>query len=995
MPRIPDTEIDRIKRETDLAALVRSRGVELKKHGTGNLIGTCPFHEDKDPSFIVTPAKGLFHCMGCGVAGNAIQFVEKFDGVSFRHAFEILNAGPAAFTPPADAPLKKATVPRLDLPFDPDANDATLMRQVVDYYHERLLTTPAALDYLRGRGLYSEEAVDRFRLGFADRTLCLRLPEKNRKDGAAIRTRLQSLGLLRESGHEHFNGSLVVPVFDERGDVSEIYGRKIGVKLRAGTPLHLYLPGPHAGIWNPDALNEPDLILCEAPLDALTFWIHGFRNVTFIYGTNGGTDELFETILARKVQRVRIAYDADEAGNLAAERDIERLTAHGVECFRVKFPHGMDANEYARKVTPAPKSLAAALNAAEWHGGGAPPKPHTPTRAHSSSLAAIAAKEKEAASAEGGPASGGNKEAASIFAPPRETSSLERVGEYHTLQLGSREYRVGGLDKNNSLDVMKVTVRIRSGVRFHLDSFDLLRDGDRRRFIERAYEETTLEKELIKRDLGKLLLALEEEQTARLTAALKPETRNLKPDLTPEERAEALAFLKAPDLVNKIGETFDACGLVGEESNRLAAYLACTSRKLDKPLAVIIQSTSAAGKSTLMEAVLSLFPPEEQVKYSAMTGQSLYYLGETNLKHRILAIVEEEGAEKASYALKLLQSEGELTIASTGKDPHTGRMETQEYHVEGPVMIFLTTTAIDIDEELQNRCLTLTVDESREQTERIHTLQRQARTLEGLRLKKEKQRLLALLRNAQRLLEPVDVVNPWADQLTFTADRTRTRRDHEKYLTLIDAIALLHQHQRSRSQRSEDGGQQSDLGSPTSDLGSYITVTLDDIALANRLAPDLLGRSLDELPPQTRRLLGCIKELVRDICKREDVEQRLALFSRRELCACSGWTYSQVKRHLVRLQELEYVAPRYGRMGTAMRYELLIGLDEPIDAQHIGLLDVAKLKPMTKTRTGKTGGWTPPCQNRMARLDADESTTNANLATLPDRTSGPALVALS
>jgi len=198
MPRIPDTEIDRIKRETDLAALVRSRGVELKKHGTGNLIGTCPFHEDKDPSFIVTPAKGLFHCMGCGVAGNAIQFVEKFDGVSFRHAFEILNAGPAAFTPPADAPLKKATVPRLDLPFDPDANDATLMRQVVDYYHERLLTTPAALDYLRGRGLYSEEAVDRFRLGFADRTLCLRLPEKNRKDGAAIRTRLQSLGLLRE-----------------------------------------------------------------------------------------------------------------------------------------------------------------------------------------------------------------------------------------------------------------------------------------------------------------------------------------------------------------------------------------------------------------------------------------------------------------------------------------------------------------------------------------------------------------------------------------------------------------------------------------------------------------------------------------------------------------------------------------------------------------------------------------------------------------------------
>ncbi len=170
--------------------------------------------------------------------------------------------------------------------------------------------------------------------------------------------------------------------------------------------------------------------------------------------------------------------------------------------------------------------------------------------------------------------------------------------------------------------------------------------------------------------------------------------------LSAEERAEALAFLKSPDLVERIGAAFDACGLVGEDANRLAAYLACTSRKLDKPLAVIIQSTSAAGKSTLMEAVLAMFPEEERVKYSAMTGQSLYYLGETDLQHKILAIVEEEGAGKASYALKLLQSEGELTIASTGKDPQTGRMETQEYHVEGPIMLFLTTTAMDIDEEL-------------------------------------------------------------------------------------------------------------------------------------------------------------------------------------------------------------------------------------------------------------------------------------------------------
>jgi hypothetical protein len=204
-----------------------------------------------------------------------------------------------------------------------------------------------------------------------------------------------------------------------------------------------------------------------------------------------------------------------------------------------------------------------------------------------------------------------------------------------------------------------------------------------------------------------------------------------------------------------------------------------------------------------MDAVLSFFPEEERIKYSAMTGQSLYYLGETNLKHKILAVVEEAGAERASYALKLLQSEGELTIASTGKDPATGKMVTQEYHVEGPVMIFLTTTAIDLDEELQNRCLTLTVDESAEQTERIHRVQRQRRTLAGLVAHQTRQDTLRKLRNAQRLLSPLHVVNPYAPELTFATARTRNRRDHEKYLTLIDAIALLHQFQRERKSLPE------------------------------------------------------------------------------------------------------------------------------------------------------------------------------------------------
>lgn len=275
-----------------------------------------------------------------------------------------------------------------------------------------------------------------------------------------------------------------------------------------------------------------------------------------------------------------------------------------------------------------------------------------------------------------------------------------------------------------------------------------------------------------------------------------------------------------------------------------------------------------------MDAVLNLMPDEERIQYSAMTGQSLFYLGETDLQHKILAIAEEEGVRQAAYALKLLQSDGELTIASTGKDEATGNLVTKQYRVKGPVMLMLTTTAIDVDEELLNRCLVLTINETREQTRAIHVRQRAAQTLEGLLAATDREAVTALHRNAQRLLKPVHVVNPFAHLLTFLDDKTRTRRDHVKYLTLIRSIALLHQHQRE-VKRVEHRGQTLD----------YIEVTRDDIALANRIAHDVLGRTLDELPPQTRRLLTLLSDWVMAQCAARDETREAFRFTRREVRA--------------------------------------------------------------------------------------------------------------
>jgi DNA primase len=962
MARIPDADIERLKNEVAVERLVESAGIALKKSGK-DLIGTCPFHEDDEPSLVVTPAKNLWHCFGCQTGGGPIDWVMKLRGVSFRHAVELLHADPSLAVQ-ATGPVKWTTVRTLPAPVALDADDQALLRQTADYYHETLKQSPEALAYLQARGLGHPELVAHFTLGYANRTLGLRLPHKTRKAGAEIRTRLEKVGVYRASGHEHFNGSLVVPVIDSAGNVTEMYGRKITDGLRKGTPLHLYLPGPHRGVWNGAALAvSPEIILCESLIDAMTFWCAGYRNVTASYGVEGFTDDHLAAFKEHGTERVLIAYDRDDAGERAAERLAERLIANGIDCYRIQFPKGMDANEYALKVQPASKSLGALIRKAQWMGKGeAPAQPSPMPVAAPAGIPPLAAEEVPVQATP-------VPLPASPMPGPAFTIDADVKDNEVVLVLGERRYRVRGLSKNLAYDVLKVNVLASNGDAFHVDTFDLYNARARASYIAQAAVELRIAEDVLKVDLGRVLLKLEALQEAQIQAALQPKEPEAVA-MEPHEREAALALLRDPDLLQRIADDFDACGIVGEATNKLVGYLAATSRRLDAPLAIVIQSSSAAGKSSLMDAVLALMPDEERVKYSAMTGQSLFYMGEVNLKHKILAIVEEEGASRASYALKLLQSEGELTIATTGADPKTGNLVTQEYRVEGPVMMFLTTTAIDIDEELMNRCLVLTVDEDREQTRAIHRLQREKRTLQGLVRKEQKQRILALHRNAQRLLKKLAVVNPYADQLTFLDDRTRTRRDHEKYLTLIDTIALLHQYQRPLKSTMA-GGQRLE----------YIEVTVGDIAQANRLAHEVLGRSLDELPPQTRRVLAALSKWIGSVMAERELRRADVRFTRSDVRRVTGLSDTQCCIHVDRLVALEYVLVHRGTRGQSFEYELLYdGAGDTGRSFVAGLIDVDTLT--TASSRGQTGQFTGPSRPHLGEDSAQ--VREAGNASAPD-----------
>ncbi|VAW75805.1 DNA primase, phage associated [hydrothermal vent metagenome] len=656
------------------------------------------------------------------------------------------------------------------------------------------------------------------------------------------------------------------------------------------------------------------------------------------------TNEI-DTFKGSPVKRALIAYPGTKDGDVSVEILSKQLTAVGIQCYRVEFNQGLDANSYALSHSPASKSLGDVIRKAVWMGAD---KPHVDLSLDKSiddnneSIVinsdldlnqqdesneiptSIMARDDEKDNDTSIPAT--------VLPIPAVDVEAEIKNNIIIMCFDNCRYRIRGLENNTVANQLKINLLVNLENALHMDTFDLYVARHRKNFIQQASIELGVSENKIKKHLNKIFLKLEFLQEESIQKMMEPKPRDN--ELTLLERAEAMHYLTSHNIVHRILEDFQRCGLIGEKTNKLVAYFACISRLLPNPIAVMIQSSSASGKSVLMDVALSFVPVHQRVQYSAITGQSLYYMGDISVKHKIFSVSEEEGVSAAAYALKLLISEGQLTIASTGKDPDSGRHVTREYKVEGPVMLFSTTTAIDIDEELLNRCFVLSVDEDREQTRAIHDLQRSAETLEGLKVNQIKDDVIRVQQNAQSLLKPLRVVNPYAKQLTFLSDKTRARRDHPKYLTLINSIALLHQYQREIKKEYCNGK-----------FISYVEVTIEDIDLANQLAHKVLGSSLDELPPQTRRLLMLIDNMVNAHGEDTNIPRSDYRFSRRDVRAYTGWGDTQLKVHIKRLENMEYLLIHRGGRGRQFIYELLYNSEGQNGDQFLmGLIDVTKLK---------------------------------------------------
>jgi DNA primase catalytic core len=865
---MPKIDFEAIKRTTDLVAVIEAHGVALKKEGK-DWVGLCPFHDDRKPSLRVSPGKGLWRCMSCEATGNVIQFVAKKENLSDREAaLRLLAQLPGV--------QRASQLEKKEMPVAvPPATAAELLGRVAAFYQRTLFKADrAGLDYLVSRNLADPAMLESFQVGYCNGTIKNALP----KSGVVIE-QLQSLGVLNEKGNEVFYGRVVVPIRDEHDNVVSLYGRKVegpGGKLPEDSARHLYLAGGHRAVFNAAAVKASrTLLIVESIFDCLSLWQAGYRATVPLYGAGGWTPHHDELIKQAELDEIVLALDNDAAGcegTTAAKGKIRALAqACTVRVFT--WPDGVkDANaffssrgaaEFARVLDPGPADADAS--------GGATSLP--PRR-------------EEA---------------------PANSPEISATEQGFVMAYPNRKYEVFSPEKSSSAR-LKATVKAQGlePGRFHVETLDLYSARARRLFAAEAARLFRLPVEVTETDLDKLLVAAE----GRAASGGAQHGSGTLPPPSAQDKETALKLGRSADLIGEILRDLKKIGIVGEESNGLLLYLTMTSRKMADPLAAHVISGSGAGKSHLQDAVLTLCPDEDLIKLTSLSSQALFYKGEDSLKHKCLAVEEVAGASGARYAVRNLISAKKLAIETTIKNPLTGKMETQVNTVHGPTAVLETTTDPKTDPETKSRFIVTSIDESPEQTRAILEAQRHRHTLDGLRSRHTRAEVLRRHHAFQRLLRNVYVVNNYEPLLGYGDDRLVFRRDHPKYLHLILVVTFLHQLQRPVKCDEVTGVE-------------YIETTLSDIALANDLALELFGTSIDDLSRPGRELLERTAAYVREKSRRTKEPLEKMEFCRRELREALGWSEYQLRTHMAELVELEYVVPLGGRFGSVFTYRLI------------------------------------------------------------------------
>jgi len=853
-------EIADIKKGLPISQVLQHYGLKADRHD--RLL--CPFHPDKTPSLQVYPKTNTYCCFSSNCTagtGDVIQFIQLMEKCNKHEA--LMKATSLA----SSNPLPSVPAPATKLFIESDELEKeALMGKVFGFFKRALPLTKKALEKLQGRGIDQESQ----EIGYNSGGLHGESKHHHLVAG------MEKYGLLKPrpaKGHSVWaKDCIIFPLRNREHKVVSLYGRSI---TNDSDQRHFYLTGREGLYPGYPKAATTRLILVESIIDALSLLQQHELSIQYevlaLYGTNGLTEEHLQATLSLKhLGELIFMLNGDDAGKAATARHAATLHTllPDVTLTTVAVPDGEDVNSLLQ-THDDPRVLAELIGQ---------------RTVFSFSIES--------------PSSEQLKTPVSVVAAPVGGQLITANPELLIYDKGELRITVLGGIKLTGLDRLRVTLKVEHKVKSCLPvrhNLDLYHHAHTEQFINKITESLDISTQATTQTIAALTNELESYRARRLES-VQPRAEE-RVQLSPAQRQAAINYLKQANLLERTAEDIGRSGVVGEETNRLIAYLVYSSRKLAVPLHLMFLGSSGSGKTWLQERVSELIPPEDKIEITQITENAFYYFRQDELRHRLLLIEDLDGAESSLYPLRELQSKRRISKTVTLKDSK-GNLKTITLTVEGPVSVSGCTTREKVYEDNANRCLLLYIDGSKDQDRRI--LDYQTRAAAGEINRANEQHIRQQLQQVQRVLMPVQVINPFAKYLQLPEQVFKPRRTMTLLLAFIEAVTFYHQYQRPVKRDSQ--------GQP------YIESTVADIEAAFTLLKDVLFSKSDELTKASRSFLELLKVLLK--------EQGKTSFHTRDIRRQLRIAPSTLKRHLIELERYGYI--QVNRTSRQGKYEYTI-----------------------------------------------------------------------
>ena len=796
-------ELKDIKQQLSITTVLQHYNLQLDKNS--RLL--CPFHNDKNPSLQVYPKTNTYCCFSSNCkagTGDSIQFIQLKENCS-KH--EALVKASAMVTGNAITPQSPAA--KLFIEPAPIERETTLIKSF-SIFTKALTVSKQAVAYLQSRGLdYKQHET-----GF--------ISERYHHDiSKELQAAFATVGLLKPSPVKGYTvwakGCIIFPLKDIENKIVSLYGRSI---TDNENNRHFYLQNRTGLYPGYPALQTKKLILTESIIDAASLLqqeeVKNNYTILSLYGTNGLTDEHIKAIIELpQLEEIILMLDADEAGEAATAKHTVTLKQllPETKISKVILPAGEDVNSVLCTHDDA-KVLADLIE-------------------QRMDFSFSIEKEKPG----------------TITAPATAQSKLDtRNNELLIYDNCELYFEILGGIKITGLDRMKVTLKVKHKEKTNHPqwySIDLYNQVQREQTINNVAETLELSSQQTTNTFINLITELEQHRIKKVEA-LQPKEK-AQHELTPAQRTAAINELKKPNLLQRTAEMIALTGIVGEASNSMIAYLVYCTRKQPVPLHIMFLGSSGSGKTYLQERISELVPTEDKIEITQITENALYYFKQDELKNKLILIEDLDGAMTVFYPLRELQTKRKITKTVTLKDSK-GNLKTITLTVEGPVSVSGCTTKEKIYEDNANRCILLYTDQSREQDKKINEYQTK---LSGGEINREREKQYKeLFKNIQSVLQPINIINPYAKYIELPEQVFKPRRTMTLLLGFIEAVTFYHQYQREVKKDSNNQ--------------LFIETTIEDIEAAFNLLKDVLFSKSDELATATRSFFEKLKQYIKE-----------------------------------------------------------------------------------------------------------------------------------